>query len=137
MTKTILVADDEYDLTRTLKALLERDGFEVETCADGRQVLDRLCGDSAKPDLLLLDVMMPILSGLEVLRELRDAGALEGLPVVLMGSVPPRVPREEYGWEAFLAKPFTLEALRTTVAKFLGQVDGGSRGPARNGRSDR
>ena len=119
MTKMILVADDEYDLTRTLKALLERDGFDVETCADGRQTLDRLTGDAAPPDLVLLDVMMPILSGLEVLRQVRETDGLPRIPVVLMGSIPPRVSREEYGWDAFLAKPFTLETLRATVAKFV------------------
>lgn len=117
--KTILVADDEYDLTRTLKAILEREGFRVVTCGDGREALDRL-RDDAKPDLVLLDVMMPFLSGLEVLRTLRKTPGMERLPVLLIGSVPPRVRRDEYGWNLFLAKPFTLESLRRSVNQLIG-----------------
>jgi CheY-like chemotaxis protein len=114
--KTILVADDEYDLTRTLKAILERDGYRVETCADGREALDRLQSEP-KPDLVLLDVMMPVLSGLEVLQSMRASDGLRQIPVLMIGSVLPRVDREDYGWDRFLAKPFTLDVLRRAVAQ--------------------
>jgi CheY-like chemotaxis protein len=111
--KTVLVADDEFDLTRTLRAILEGEGYRVETCDDGRQVLESLQGP--KPDLVLLDVMMPALSGLDVLRHLKQTPGLDGIPVVLMSSVPPKVRREDYRWDAFLRKPFTIEALLEVV----------------------
>ena len=57
--KSILVVDDEFDLTSTLRAILEGEGYHVETCADGREALERL--REAKPDLMLMDVMLPLL----------------------------------------------------------------------------
>lgn len=119
--KTVLVADDEFDLARTLQALLEGEGYRVETCGNGRQVLERLKG--AKPDLVLLDVMMPVLGGLDVLREMKQTPALDGIPVVLMSAIPPKVRREDYRWDAFLRKPFTIEGLLEVVRARAGAAE--------------
>jgi len=119
--KTILVGDDECDLARTLQAILEGEGYQVRTCANGREVLDCLQGQKA--DLVLLDVMMPSLSGLEVLRALRAAPGQSGLPVVLMSAVLPKVRREDYCWDVFLRKPFTIETLVGTVEQLIGKPE--------------
>lgn len=69
----VLVADDSETILLLLQTRLELAGHEVWTAADGQEVTDRL-GNGALPDLLLLDAMMPRKSGLDALRELRDAG---------------------------------------------------------------
>ncbi len=119
--KTVLVAEDEFDLARTLQAILEGEGYRVETCGNGRQVLERL--RAAKPDLLLLDVMMPTLSGLDVLREMKQTPGLDGIPVVLMSAVVPKVRREDYGWDLFLRKPFSMETLLAAVRDRAGPAE--------------
>ena len=66
---TLLIADDEADLVAELQPLLERSGFAVVSAGDGQQALERISQD--KPDLVILDVMMPRINGREVLRRLR------------------------------------------------------------------
>ncbi len=117
--KTVLIVDDEFDLSGTLRAILEGEGYRAETCANGREALERL--RSATPDLVLMDVMMPILSGFEVLRTMRRMQGLEDVPVILMSSAAPGVNPEEYRWQAFLRKPFSLPLLLATVEKVIGK----------------
>ena len=121
--KRILVVDDEFDLSGTLRAILEGEGYCTETCANGKEALDRL--QSARPDLVLMDVMMPILGGLDVLRTMRDTPGLKSVPVILMSAAAPRVKQEDYGWQAFLRKPFTLPLLVKTVERLIGPARGG------------
>ena len=77
--KTILVIDDEFDLASTLRAILEGDGYRVETCSNGREALERLRG-GPRPDLVLTDVMMPLVSGFEVLHTMRQTDGLKEVP---------------------------------------------------------
>lgn len=116
--KTILVVDDEFDMTGTLKAILEGEGYRVETCPDGREAL--ACLRASKPDLVLMDVMMPFMSGFEVLQAMRQTPGLDEVPVVLMSSVGLGVRREDYQWQSFLSKPFSLDTLIQTVGTLLG-----------------
>lgn len=109
--KTVLVVDDEFDLSSTVRAILEGEGFRVDVCANGREALDRL--RAARPDLVLLDVMLPVVDGYGVLRAMRQAPDLADVPVVLMNSFPPRP--DCSGWQAFLRKPFNLGALLNIV----------------------
>ena len=121
--KTILVVDDEFDLVGTLRAILEGEGYRTESCSNGRVTLERLRANG-RPDLLLMDVMLPFMSGLEVLRTMKQTPGLEGIPVVLMSSVPPGVKQKDYHWEAFLRKPFDLEELVKVARKFAGNPAG-------------
>lgn len=116
--KSILVVDDEFDLVGMLKAILEGEGYGTASCSNGRAALERLGAD--KPDLLLMDVMLPYLSGLEVLRTMKETPGLDGIPVILMSSVQPGVKQRDYRWDAFLRKPFGLEELLRTVREFAG-----------------
>lgn len=118
--KTILVVDDEFDLTGTLRAILEGEGFHVDTCDNGKAALGRL--KSFKPDLVLMDVMMPMLSGLEVLKSMRQSEQLKDVPVILMSSMRPSVKRADYQWQAFLRKPFSLSTLLKTVEKLQSET---------------
>lgn len=121
--KTILIADDEFDLTSTLKAILEGEGYATEVCSDGREALDRLKANA--PDLLLMDVMMPRMSGYEVLKVIRETPLLNAVPVVLMSAAPLRVKAADCRWEAFLLKPFTLGAVLRAVGDIIGKSEAG------------
>lgn len=113
---TILVADDERNIREVLAAFLQDEGYTVRTALDGRQALRVM--EAERPDLLLMDCMMPELDGREVLHEMRRRPELASIPVVLMSSADPPSP-EVLGSAAFLPKPFALDHLLQTVAQFV------------------
>ena len=118
--KTVLVVDDEFDLANTLCAVLAAEGYHAETCSDGREAMERLRA-GPKPDLVLMDIMMPRASGLDVLRSMRQSEALADVPVVLMSVIPPPAKQADYGWQSFLHKPFTLQSVLHAVREHLGE----------------
>jgi two-component system copper resistance phosphate regulon response regulator CusR len=117
----ILVADDEPDTLGLIQLTLETAGFHVDTASNGTQALERAQGDAY--DLILLDVMMPDISGLDVLRKLQS-DAREVPPIVfLTAKARPEDRRagEDLGAAAYLIKPTTrgqlLDAVRGALAK--------------------
>jgi len=103
----VLVCDDERHIVRLIQVNLERLGYEVVTAFDGRQALEKLKED--KPDLVLLDVMMPYVDGYEVLRYIRKNPETEHLPVIMLTV---RAQDEDVfegyrqGADMYLTKPF-------------------------------
>jgi CheY-like chemotaxis protein len=79
--RRVLVVDDDADLRRRLRGLLEKDGWVVDEAADGREALDRL---SARPSLVLLDLLMPVMDGFEFLAEFRKHDEYRAVPVVVL-----------------------------------------------------
>jgi CheY-like chemotaxis protein len=116
--KPILVVDDEFDISEVICTILQSDGYEVAVCANGKEALAYLKGHPP-PCLVILDVMMPFINGYEVLRFMRGTEGLKKVPVILMSAVTPAMKQEEYGWNDFLRKPFTLESLEALVAKHV------------------
>ena len=101
----ILLGDDDRELCALLAEYLRREGFEVDIVHDGREVLAHLRDPATRPDLLVLDVMMPGRSGLDTLRELR---AQHRLPVIMLsgrGEPVDRVVGLELGADDYLSKP--------------------------------
>jgi two-component system response regulator MprA len=114
----ILVADDDPAVRESLRRSLTFNGYEVSLADDGRAALDAL--DSSRPDLILLDVNMPHVDGLEVCRRLRAAG--NDLPVLMLTArveVGDRVMGLDAGADDYLAKPFALEELLARVRALL------------------
>jgi CheY-like chemotaxis protein len=108
--KTILVVDDEYAMVEALSALLEDEGYQVATAANGEEAL--LClSDGLTPDAVLLDVMMPKLDGREVLRQLRADPKYSAIPVILMSAASVPLSGEPMRDTIFLPKPFDLPRL--------------------------
>jgi DNA-binding response OmpR family regulator len=109
--QVVLIIDDEFGIVEALTALLTDEGFRVHSAPDGKQGLAKL--DQVKPDLILLDFMMPILDGPGVLRALRAHPVWSALPVVMMSAVPAAVVRDLCGdsFQAFLHKPFNVDDL--------------------------
>ena len=119
-TPVVLVADDEEDIRMLVTFRLKRAGYDVLEASDGEQAL-RLATEGS-PDVAVLDVMMPKLSGFEVLGELRSNAATSELPVILLTAraQPADVERGlAAGADDYVAKPFSPEELRGRVASLL------------------
>jgi DNA-binding response OmpR family regulator len=113
MARTILVVEDETTLRETLADALEVEGFRVIAAADGRDALTRFRAD--KPDLILLDLMLPELSGIEVCRIIR---AESGVPIVMLtakDSELDKVVGLELGADDYVTKPFSLRELSARI----------------------
>lgn len=115
----VLIVDDEYDLLQAIAALLKDEGYDVETFSSGPSAVKHLMGQEAQPSVILLDVMMPILSGLDVLRQLRGHDGTREVPVVMMSAADPPAD-EDLAWDAFLKKPFDIKKLLRTVERYAG-----------------
>ena len=119
----ILVADDEIYMVRLLEMTLKKGGYEVVTCRDGVEAL-RISG-TLKPQLIVMDVMMPGLDGLSAIRQLKQSEVTRQIPVVVLsskGHALTRVEAEAAGAALFLAKPFSPNQLLSEVKKILGQT---------------
>ena len=117
--KKILIVDDEPDYVDILKMRLEAEGFEVESASDGRGGIIRAV--EGHPDLLLLDVLMPELSGYGVIMELRRIEATKSIPViVLTGRRGVQDLFEVEGVSDYLIKPFDFDDLLLRIKRALG-----------------
>ena len=115
---TILVVDDEFGIGELLEALLEDDGHRVLTAMNGRHAMERMA--EAKPDLVISDLMMPVMDGGALLRAMRDNPELERVPFALMCALPePTIIDRISGYDAFLRKPFKLAEISTLVKGLL------------------
>ncbi|WP_434043743.1 response regulator [Sorangium cellulosum] len=117
---TVLVVDDESDLLACIEGLLEDEGYSVVTCPDGKAALDYL--REARPDVALVDLMMPIMSGFDLVRAVKEERRLDGMPIVIMSAVEQRQELlQKLGdrVHAVLKKPFTADKLLGTVRKLL------------------
>ncbi len=112
---TILVVDDEEDIRSSVAELLSGVGYRVETASDGADALRRM--RARRPDLVLLDLMMPGMDGLELLQRQAKEPALATVPVVVATASASH--RQLPAVSAILYKPFGVEALRETVARVL------------------
>jgi CheY-like chemotaxis protein len=120
MTTTILVCDNEEPLRALIRATLDGSGYRLIEARDGNESLE--LARSARPDLILLDVMMPGRSGLEVLRELRSEPAFAETPVIMLTARAQAADREAaqaVGADCFLAKPFSPAQLAELVEEIL------------------
>lgn len=115
--RRILVADDEPHIGRIIQLRLEAGPYDVEVVHDGRAALERIRGD-VPVDLILLDIMMPHASGLEVLRELRRLPHRRSTPVIMLTAKGQEADREQairLGATDFLTKPFSPKKLLARI----------------------
>lgn len=114
----ILIAEDERDLNRIVSARLEAEHYSVDSCYDGEEALDYLA--AAEYDAVILDIMMPKLDGLSVLRKIRQKGS--SVPVLLLtakDSIEDRVNGLDAGANDYLIKPFAQEELLARIRVLL------------------
>jgi CheY-like chemotaxis protein len=124
---TVLVVDDEPLIAMALEAALEDAGHRVATAANGRQGLERLA-EAPRPDVVLLDMMMPVMNGPAMLAAMSADPALRGIPVVVLSSLPEEAVRARAdGVAAILLKPCTADEVLDAIARVLGgKLDAGA-----------
>jgi CheY-like chemotaxis protein len=115
---TILIVDDEKPMREFLSTAFEQWGHRVLQAWHGRQALNLLATDGNRPDLIISDVMMPLVGGVELCRTLKANPATAQIPIVLMSAAHARASTGA-GADAVIAKPFDLDALDRLVARFL------------------
>lgn len=118
--KRVLIAEDEANIVEALKFMLRREGYHVEHAPDGELALARAL--SEPPDAMILDVMLPKLSGFDVLKALRDPAKRRRFPVVMLtakGKAQDRRVALDIGADAFLTKPFSNAEVVAEVRRCL------------------
>lgn len=116
----VLVVDDEPNIVLSLEFLMQQAGFEVVTAEDGEQALARV--NDAQPDLLLLDISLPGISGFDVLERLRHEAATAQLPIIMLTAHGRDVEREKgmaLGADDYITKPFSTQSLVGKVKALL------------------
>ena len=118
--KRILIVDDKATSRELLRTVLERQGFIVAEAADGEEALRQARAEI--PDLILLDLQMPVRNGYEVLTELRQDPRFASLPIIALTASAMQGDRERAlaaGFTAYLPKPVTLAHLREEIQRLL------------------
>jgi two-component system phosphate regulon response regulator PhoB len=119
-TKTILIVDDMMTLRHPIRSVLEREGYAVEEAGDGQEALQKMT--ESRPDLVLLDLMMPEMGGAEVLRHVKTDAKLRNTPIIILTAAETiwQMPKYiEMGAADYLLKPFTLPTLLNRVRRAL------------------
>lgn len=120
MKKTLLIADDEPNIVISLEYLLKREGYTVVVARDGQEALDAIAAH--RPDLVLLDVMMPVKTGFEVCQEVRANEALQHTKILMLtakGRDTDMTKGLALGADAYMTKPFSTHDLVQKVADML------------------
>lgn len=121
MAKHVLVIEDEPNIVEAIRFILHRDGWRVDTHSDGATAVAAV--RAQRPDIVILDVMLPGRSGFEILRELRAEDGLAALPVLMLtarGAVKDRETAERAGASRFMTKPFSNAAVLAAVREMAG-----------------
>jgi DNA-binding response OmpR family regulator len=133
MPASVLIADDDPNILRALSFLMEREGHVVRTAADGRQALDAV--EQEKPDLVLLDLMMPRANGYEVCRALRSNPGHADVRIIML-TAKGRDADEQAGLalgaDAYITKPFAIGDVTECVARVLSLPAMATRTPPRH-----
>ncbi len=120
--KRILIVDDEEMIVRTVKAYLDREGFKTYTAFDGEEALRAF--DAKGPDLIVLDLMLPKVSGLEVCRSIRSKSSVPIIMLTAKASEADRVVGLELGADDYVVKPFSPRELVARIRAVLRRFDG-------------
>ncbi len=119
----VLVVEDEFGIAELLDAVLTEEGYQVATAMNGRDGLELLARE--RPELILSDYMMPVMDGATLLARIKAEPALQGIPVVMMSSMPEAAVAERcVGYAAFLRKPFKLFEVVGLVERLIGNASG-------------
>jgi DNA-binding response OmpR family regulator len=120
VSKSVLIVEDEPFIMEALSFLLKREGLDVATFADGQGCVERI--QSLKPDLVILDMMLPNRSGMQILEDLRAMDAFTSLPVLMLtakGQKKDRAAAEDAGVSLFMTKPFANKEIIQNVHRLL------------------
>jgi two-component system phosphate regulon response regulator PhoB len=120
---TVLIVEDETALSTLLRYNLEREGYRVVEARDGEEAL--VVADEEKPDLVVLDWMLPQISGIEICRRMRGRGHLRNVPIVMLtarGEESDRIRGLDTGADDYISKPFSMSELLARLRAVLRRV---------------
>lgn len=121
MAKKILIVDDEQDIVETLKFVMEEAGYECHCAYDGEQGLN--LAKEIIPDLIILDVMMPVMNGYKVSRLLKFDTRYKDIPILMLTARSQEKDKElgeETGADEYITKPFDIDFVLERVKSYLG-----------------
>jgi DNA-binding response OmpR family regulator len=122
MPKKVLIADDEPNIVTSLQFLMKRKGYEVSIARNGEEALQQIA--ATVPDLVLLDVMMPLKSGYEVCQKVRENPAWQKMKIIMLSAKGRDVEVAKglgLGADAYVTKPFATQELLAKVEEMLGK----------------
>jgi two-component system phosphate regulon response regulator PhoB len=120
----VLVVDDNEDTVRIVEAILRSAGFEVSVATNGRQGIE--IAEASAPELIILDIMMPVMDGVEALHKLRGSPKTSRIPVILLTAKTQDedvIAGYQIGADYYMTKPFTAKQLLYGVRLVLGKTD--------------
>lgn len=115
--KNILIIDDEVDIGESLATVLEAEGYLAEAYSNGFKAIESM--KTKRPDLVIVDVMMPKPKGVEVVRLIKEDSILRNIPIMMMSASKEPTPLTEEKWDAFVRKPFEMDELLTKIEELL------------------
>jgi DNA-binding response OmpR family regulator len=119
--KTVLLVEDDLEIRDILQDVLEADGFDVFPASNGKQALDFLnLNQPQKADLVILDLMMPMVSGWQVMEQMHQDPRLSQIPILVLSAVARDKPE---GAAAFLRKPFNIDAFCDAVRDHFSRTE--------------
>ena len=124
----VLVADDEPRITKLVSIALGEEGFRVVTANGGEEALQK--AEEVRPDIVLLDIVMPDLDGIEVMRQLRERRPVAVILLTAKGSTADKAKGLDLGADDYIAKPFDLRELRARLRSVLRRTRAGAAAPA-------
>ena len=122
MPKKILIADDEPNIVVSLEFLMKQRGYEVRAVRNGEEALSAI--DEFAPDLILLDIMMPRISGYDLCQRVRENPAWRGIKIVMLSAKGRHIEVTKgmaVGADAYITKPFSTKELIARVGELLGE----------------
>jgi two-component system OmpR family response regulator len=122
--RKILVVEDDAQIAKVLRLELEHEGFEVEVCGDGATAIERALKG---PDLIILDLLLPRIDGLEVCRRVRRHSSVPIIMLTAKDAVPDRITGLDTGANDYLSKPFSIEELLARIRVQLREREPGER----------
>jgi len=128
--KTILIADDEPYLIRSLSYVLQREGYHVESAVDGQEAMSKI--ETLRPDLVFLDLMLPRLDGFQICRRIKERPDLRSIYVIILTAKGQQEDRQkgfQAGADAFMTKPFSPKEIIDKLRQILGSSDRPSDAP--------
>ena len=125
MAKTILIVEDNALTMQLVNDLLQANGYDTIECPDAREALERI--RELRPDLILMDIGLPDVSGLDIVRRLKADEALKTIPIIAVTAYAMNGDEETFrqgGCDGYVAKPFSTRVLLQTVGRFLDRGTG-------------
>ncbi len=128
MSKKALVVEDDVNIAELLRLYLEKDGFEVTTAVDGGQGL--ALAESISPDIVLLDIMLPVMDGWQVCAALRKSSKVPIIMLTAKGETFDKINGLELGADDYVTKPFDVKELLARIHAVMRRTDGGESAPS-------